>query len=103
MCNSELNSYFDKVVEQVDSLLQGLLQVLAERQVLGMVTDLLHSPPLRLLCGLLCPVLIIVVSILTTRGTQGDLLHVLPHSKCNKTVFFHTCDCADRRLLTLQI
>lgn len=62
--------YFDKVVEQVDPLLQGFLQVIAERQVLGVVADLLHSTPLRLLCRLLCPVLVVVVSILRITDTQ---------------------------------
>lgn len=66
-------THFHKVVEQVDSLLQGFLQVLAERQVLGMVADLLHSPPLCLLCGLLCPVFIIVISILTDKQMNGNV------------------------------
>lgn len=59
--------YFHKAVEEVDPILQGFLQVLAERQVLGVIADLLHSPPLCLLCSLLCPVLIIVISILNRK------------------------------------
>lgn len=58
-------SYFDKVVEEVDSLLQRLLQILAERQVLGVVADLLHPSPLSLLRGFLRPVLVVVVSVLS--------------------------------------
>lgn len=57
-------THFDKVVEQVDPLLQRLLQVFAQSQVLGVVADLIHAPSLRLLCGLFGPV-IVVVAILT--------------------------------------
>lgn len=59
--------YFHKAVEEVDPILQGFLQVLAERQVLGVIADLLHPPPLCLLCSLLCPVFIIVISILNRK------------------------------------
>lgn len=80
MCNGQKDlslvsheeSYFDEVVEQVDPLLQRFLQVLAERQVLGVVADLLHSSPLSLLCGLLRPVLVVVVSILATTNTKYE-------------------------------
>lgn len=65
-------THFDKVVEQIDPLLQGLLQVVAQRQVLGVVADLLHAPPLRLLRGLLRPVLVFVVSILGGRQRGYD-------------------------------
>lgn len=54
----------DKVVEEVDPLLQGLLQVLAEGQVLSVRADLLHPALLGLLSRLLRPVLVIVISVL---------------------------------------
>lgn len=37
-----------------------------------MVTDLLHPPPLRLLRRLLRPVLVVVVSVLNTRGVEEE-------------------------------
>lgn len=67
-------AHFDKVVEQIDPLLQGLLQVIAQRQVLGVVADFLHAPPLRLLRGLLCPVLIFVISILHPRQERVKVI-----------------------------
>lgn len=57
-------SHLDEVVEHVDPFLQGLLQVLAEGEVLGVVTNLLHAPALGLLSSLLCPVLVVIVPIL---------------------------------------
>lgn len=65
-------SYFDKVVKEINSLLQRFLQVLAECQVLGVVTNLLHSSPLRLLCGLFGPVLVVVVPVLVSRKRNGS-------------------------------
>lgn len=58
------NTYFDKVVEQVDPLLKGFLQVFAECEVLGVVADLIHTSSLSLLRSLFCPI-IVVISILT--------------------------------------
>lgn len=59
--------YLDKVVEEVDPLLQGLLQVLAESEVLGVLADLLHPATLCLLSGLLRPVLVVIITILKER------------------------------------
>lgn len=59
--------YFNKVVEHVDPLFQGFLQVLAEGQVLSMVTDLLHTSTLGLLCGFLCPVIVVLTILHITR------------------------------------
>lgn len=61
------SAHFDKVVEQVDPLFQRFLQVIAQCQVLGVVADFLHAPPLRLFRGLLCPVLVFIISILRPR------------------------------------
>ena len=69
--STALPSYLHKVVEEVDPLLQRLLQVLAEGQVLGVVADLLHAPPLRLLRGLLGPVLVVVISVLAAAAAGG--------------------------------
>lgn len=65
-------AHFDKVVEEIHPLLQGFLQVIAQRQVLGMVADFLHAPPLRLLGGLLCPVLVFIISILQTQEGKSQ-------------------------------
>lgn len=66
-------AHFHKVVEQVHALLQRLLQVVAQRQVLGVVADLLHAAPLRLLRGLLCPVLVLIIAILRPRREEGKV------------------------------
>lgn len=66
-------AHFHKVVEQVHPLLQRLLQVVAQRQVLGVVADFLHAAPLRLLRGLLCPVLVFIIAILRPRQEEGKV------------------------------
>lgn len=78
------STYFDKIIKQVDSILQGLFQVIGEGQVLSVVTDLLHPPTLGLLGGLFCPVFIIFITILHTKYTLVEKL-----SSCQIYRFLH--------------
>lgn len=80
------NTYFDKVVEQVDPLLKGFLQVFAECEVLGVVADLIHTSSLSLLRSLFCPV-IVVISVLT--NTHNHKLVVI-HSTFRALAAKHT-------------
>lgn len=84
-CNRRSDAaHFDKVVEQIDPLFQGFLQILAQRQVLGVVADFLHAPPLRLLRGLLCPVLVFIIAILRqkrSKFTRGSMERYIAQPK----------------------
>ena len=80
------SSDLDEVVEYVHHLLQGLLQVLAEGEVLRVLADLLHAPALGLLSGLLCPVLVIIIPILQ-RERERERLDVLTRGWGNYTYY----------------
>uniref|UniRef100_A0A0E9XQM4 Uncharacterized protein n=1 Tax=Anguilla anguilla TaxID=7936 RepID=A0A0E9XQM4_ANGAN len=75
----------DKVVEHVDPLLQGPLQVFGEGQVLGVFANFLHPASLGFLGGLLCPVFIIVISVHSFRGIY---VIVIPSFSAAGTVLF---------------
>lgn len=69
------NTYFDKVVEQVDPLLKGFLQVFTECEVLGVVADLIHTSSLSLLRSLFCPVIVVISVLTNTHNHKLIVIH----------------------------